>query len=98
MPAPANAYFDQLLDALERHSQALQRNTAAVNSLLGRRVAPDDELGRKVVTAQLDALGVAAAEQLEAAQVISDRLALLRQSLIDQPTEVSHGPADAPPA
>jgi hypothetical protein len=81
-----SAFVSELLDALERHTQATQANTAAVNSLLGRRVASEDEVGRRVLAGQLDALGVDAAELLEHAQVISDRLELLRQSLtIDQP-------------
>lgn len=87
-----------LLEALERHTQAVQANTAAVNSLLGRRVDAGDQLGRQVIAAQLDALGVAAAEQLEHAQVIADRLELLRQSLtIDQPPSEAPSESRHPP-
>jgi hypothetical protein len=99
-------YLADLLDALERHTQAVQANTAAVNSLLGRRAdalaaakgsqvlpAPVlDQLDREVTTGLLEAIAGDVGRQLDGLGAIADRLELLRQSLtIDQaPKEATH--------
>lgn len=96
--------ISDLLEALERHTQAVQANTAAVNSLLGRKVGKGimlDQETRAAITGQLDALGVQLRDQLEGLAVFTDRLALLRHSLtIDLPpdreeTHESTGPNTA---
>jgi hypothetical protein len=88
VPDRIDTYMSDLLDALERHTQATQANTAAVNSLLGREKATrvpgrdtPDPLQRAVLVGQLEALGQDVGELLERSQVIVDRLALLRNSL-----------------
>lgn len=70
----AGTWLEELLAALERHSQLLQANTAAVRGAL--RLEPADVIGpeRARVHAEL-------ARQLEAAERIGKRLEELRAAL-----------------
>lgn len=69
-------WLSELLDALERHTQATQANTAAVRSLLSVAVVPADALAARsgVLVDQLTA-------QLAEARAITARLEALRDEV-----------------
>ena len=73
-------WLSDLLDALERHSQALQANTAAVHSLI--------QAGPRAAAADPAALQRRLAEQLEETKAITARLEALRAELAATPDPV----------
>lgn len=107
-----NDYLSALLDAIERHTQATQAHTAAINSLLGKRLPADSAatptpdgaaelLERQVIEGQLDSIDFDVETLQSSLERLTDRLELLRQSLtIDQPREApaheNTGPAITP--
>lgn len=76
----------ELLSAIERHTQAIQAATAAMNSLALRPVAR----AAHGVDQELDQVRDELVVQIVEAQRLADRLEHLRQSLsIDQPANLT---------